>query len=151
MTKFVLVALLFMGSAAYAELPPDSGINNSDVAAEEIDKSMAALSSIEQDILRKFNRTSLQTRVVKIRVKRGKKTKVYLTWHPRSTKDIPKDTFIIVGVVTKVIPRFYSISLRAIDPTYMRWSGRVCWNGMIIRSAIYINRFVDRQPQPLFQ
>jgi ribosome-binding factor A len=152
MTKSILVALLFMGSAAYAELPPDSGINNSDAAAEEIDKSMAALSSIEQIILRKFNRTSLQTRVVKIRVKRGKKKiKVYLTWHPRKAKDVAKDTFIIVQVITKVIPQFHSIFLKAIHPKYMRWSGHVFWDATITRKAIFTNRSIEHRPQPLYR
>jgi len=148
----ILLPLLFVGGTAFAHPSVDGGINNPDAAIEEIDKSMAAINSVEQNILKEFNRTPLQTRVVKIRVKRGKKkTKVYVTWHPVKKSNIPSDTFLIIKIVTKVIPNFYFVSLQAIDPAYMRWSGRVIWNSVINKKAIIINRFVDHQPQPLYQ
>jgi len=147
----MLLPFLFVGGTALAHSPPDSGINHSDAAIEEIDKSMAAITSVEQNILKEFNKTALQTRIIKVRVKRGKKTKIYLTWHPRKAEHIAKDTFIIVGVISKAIPRFHSIFLKAIHPKYMRWSGHVFWDATITRKAIFTNRSTKPQPQPLYR
>ena len=149
--KNLLFFLLFACVPAHAMIPPDAGVERDGASLEEIDKSMAAVSRIEEIILHEFAKTKLQTRIVKVRVKRGRKTKVYLTWHPRKPKDIAKDTFLIVKIITKAIPRFYSISLIAIDPSYMRWSGHVFWNGVVIRSAVQINRFGEPRPQPLYR
>lgn len=148
--KTILLPLLFVGGTAFAQTPNDGGISH-DAAIEEIDKSMAAISSIEETVLKEFSKTQLQTRIIKVRIKRGKKTKIYLTWHPRKAEHIAKDTFIIVGIINKVIPYFHSIFLKAIHPKYMRWSGYVFWDATITRKAILINHFIEHQPQPLYR
>ena len=127
-------------SVAAGENATDGGIVGNEIIVKEIKKNIVimTISSLEYQILQEFNKTALRTRIVKIRVKRGKKkTKVYLTWHPQESKNIATDIFIIVKVITKMIPQFYSISLKAIHPKYMRWSGHITWDGVIIRSAIH--------------
>ena len=152
MKNFLLVLAFMCCSTAYAQASGDGGIGRYDAAIAKSKKTMAVVSLVEQQILKGFNKTPLQTRIVKVRVKRGKKkTKVYLTWHPKKKNDIATDTFIIIKVVTKVIPEFTSISLKAVHPEYMRWSGHIFWGATIIRKAIHVNNFVDPQPQPLFQ
>lgn len=152
MTKILLPLLLFISNLAYADDLPDAGVNQHNIVSKEVDKSMAAISSLELAVLEEFNKTPLRSKIIKIRIKRGKKkTKVYLTWHPVKTKDIAKDTFIIINVITTIIPNFYSISLKAIHPKYMRWSGYIFWGATIVKNAIHINNFIDHQAQPLYQ
>ena len=150
--KKILLPCLFVGGVVFTNPAVGGDVGQLDNTVQKPEKSMSARSSIEMAILNEFNKTSLQTRIIKIRVKRErKKTRVYLTWHPTKKENIATDTFIIIKIVTQIIPNFYFVSLKAIDPTYMRWSGRVYWNTIIKRKAIIINRFVDRQPQPLYQ
>lgn len=143
--KKILLVLMFATQSAFAAPPTDGGI-------ESPEKSMVVITSPEQRALKEINKTTLQSRIVKIRIKKRKnKTHVYITWHPRTTDDVTSDVFLIVKSINNVLPRFYSITLKAIDPAYMRWSGRIFWNTVIKRKAIVINRFIDRQPQPLYQ
>ena len=111
--------------------------------------------SLKQKIYKEFASTHLRTRIVKVKIRKRKKgTKVYLTWHPHKIKDVAKDTFVIVKIINKIIPDFYSISLRAIEPKSLRWTNRVFWDAVITRSELYfiknkVNNGSD-SPRPLF-
>jgi len=130
-----LIFVISFVSTATAALPP----------APEIETATHKL--IKQAIYKEFSTTHLASRIVKFKMKKRKgKVKVFFTWHPQKAEDLAKDTYVIVKIINKVIPDFYSISLKAIHPEYMRWTKRVFWNSVITRDALFL---INAKPEAI--
>ena len=142
---------MLISSPAFSNASPDGGINNKDVSSVTEQRVSVVANSLESRVLREFNKTTLRTRIVKIKIKRNnKKTKIYLTWHPRKAEDVPDDIFLIVKTINKTLPQFDSIFLEAIHPAYMRWSKYVFWDGVITKKFTSLNRHSPSRPELLY-
>jgi hypothetical protein len=120
-----------------------------------LDSALPKVEAVRKLVYKEFAATHLRSRIVQVMIKKRKKgTKVYLTWHPKKVKDVAKDTFVIVKTVNKVIPDFHSISLKALEPSSLRWTKRVFWDAVITRKDLHlIKNKADTgsdDPRPLF-
>ena len=143
--KKLIFAMLLMISFSPIAAGSDGGVV----------ESVSSVESLKKQIYGEFVPTHLYTRIVEVKIRQRKKgTKIYLTWHPHKVKDIAKDTFIIVKIISKIIPDFHSVSLRAIDPKSFRWTKRVLWDAVIVRSNLnFITNKADTgsdKPRSLF-
>ena len=118
----------------------------------------ASYKSTKGAIYKEFSTTHLASRIVKFKMRRRNgKLKVFLTWHPKKTDDLAKDTYVIVKIIDKVIPNFHSISLKAIHPEYLRWTKRIFWDAVITRDALFLINKDEKEadqsgaPRPLFR
>ena len=116
---------------------------------------VASTDSLKKLIYKEFEPTHLKGRIVHVRIRNAKnKIKVYLTWHPQKKTDIAKDIFVVAKAVHKVVPRFHSISLRALDPKSLRWTKRIFWDAIITRDALHFLKDGEQtgsdNPRPLF-
>ena len=143
--RAIWLPLLFIGATTWAKPPLQQPKQKKKI-------STITTRTFEQQVLEELNKSRLQTRIIKVHIKTtGRRTKVFLTWHPYEVNDIAHDTFLIVQAINKLVPLFYSISLRAIHPKYLRWSGHVVWDGIITRKAFHLKSFDDAVAQPLYQ
>ena len=116
------------------------------------------VSTMKKNIYTAFSDTSIEGRLVDVKLRHLKADKVSIkvVWHPRKVEDILDDMLIILQTINKVVPNFSSVSLRAVHPDYMRWSKYILWEAFVTKKAFILlqqnqlQKHGDREPQPLY-